>query len=627
MSILTVNFLMVFPLIVALALLFFTSSTARKIVVVCAAALLTVGTVYLQSRSIGSGPVFFRVHSQMLSTLMLAVEVLLGAYLIYLSIKNGKYPAVLLVVTQVVLMVYFEVAYGHDFPVTRDLFLDRFSIIMALIIGIIGSLICIYSLGYMKDYHRHHADVKDRTPFFFFIIFIFLSAMFGIVFSNNLLWFYFFWEITTICSFLLIGYTQTKEAINNAFKALVINLLGGIALALGIIYLYIQFQVLELDTLLALDKTLVILPVVLLSFAGLTKSAQFPFSGWLLGAMVAPTPTSALLHSSTMVKAGVYLVLRLAPLLQDTLTGNLVAWVGAVTFMLASFIAISQLDAKRVLAYSTIANLGLIVACGGIGNIETVWAGIFLIMFHALAKSALFLSVGPVEHNLGDRNIETMEGLILKEPKLAIVMAIGIVVMFIAPFGMLISKWAALEGVVRDNPFFAIPLAYGSAATLFFWSKWLGKIITVKKPEAGFSVRIHRSESLPLYTLAALALLLCFVFPLVSNLVVEPYLLDIYGSSLKLAPTSIIIVLLMMSLVILLPLRLLFYKDLRHVAAYLGGSNVVEEGKFRGSLGVDRDLKIRNYYMENYFNETQLFRFGVLICSALVITSLGVGLL
>lgn len=620
------TFLILFPLIIALALLFLTQSTWRRIVVIIAAVLLTIGTIYLQVRSWGSGPVFFQVHNEMLSTLMLVVEILLGAYLIYLSIKNGKYPAILLVITQLVLMAYFEFAYGHDFPVTRDLFLDRFSIIMALIIGIIGSLICVYSLGYMKDYHHHHAEVKNRTPFFFFIIFVFLSAMFGVVFSNNLLWLYFFWEITTICSFLLIGYTQTKEAINNAFKALVINLLGGIALALGIVFLYTQFQVLELDKLLALDKTLVILPIVLLSFAGLTKSAQFPFSGWLLGAMVAPTPTSALLHSSTMVKAGVYLILRLAPLLQGTLAGNLVAWVGAVTFMLASFIAISQLDAKKVLAYSTIANLGLIVACGGIGNIETVWAGIFLIMFHAIAKSALFLSVGPVEHNFGDRNIETMEGLILKAPKLAIVMSIGIVVMFIAPFGMLISKWAALEGVVKDNPFFSIPLAYGSAATLFFWSKWLGKIITVKKPEAGFSLRIYRSESWSLYILAALALLLCLVFPLVSTFVVEPYLLDIYGSSIHLGPTSIIIVLLMLGLVILLPLRLLFYKDLHHVEAYLGGTNVAEEGKFRGSLGLARELKIRNYYLENYFSESRLFQAGVLVCSALIIISLGVGL-
>jgi len=620
-------FLISFPLLIALALLLFTQAAFRKIIVIAGAAIITAATIYLQASNWGLEPAYYAFNSSMVSIAMLVAEVLLGAYLIKLAVQYRQPLAVLLVLAQLAVMVYFELAEGHHMPSTRELFLDQFSIIMALIVGIIGSLISIYALGYMKDYHEHHPEVQDRTPFFFFIIFVFLGAMFGVVFSNNLLWFYFFWEITTICSFLLIGYTRSKQAIANAFLALNLNLLGGIALALGIVFLYNQSQVLELDKLITLDKSLVMLPVVLMSFAGLTKSAQFPFSGWLLGAMVAPTPTSALLHSSTMVKAGVYLILRLAPLLQDTLGGSLVTLIGGLTFMLTSFIAISQLDAKRVLAYSTIANLGLIVSCGGTGGSETVWAGIFLIIFHALAKSVMFLSVGPVEHNMGDRSIETMEGLILKAPKLAIVMAVGISGMFLAPFGMLISKWAALEGLVRDNPFIAIFLAYGSAATLFFWSKWLGKVITVKSKDAGFTVRIHPSESLTLYILAALTLLMCLIFPLVSYYLVEPYLLAVFGTGINIGYTSVIIVLLMMGLIILTPLRLLFFKDIHYVEAYLGGANVSEEGKFMGSMGIARELKIRNYYLENYFRESVLFRVGELACACLIIVMLGVELL
>lgn len=620
-------FLISFPFLIALALLLFTQAAFRKIIVIAGAAIITAATIYLQASNWGLEPAYYAFNSSTPSTVMLAAEVLLGAYLIKLAVQHKQPLTVLLVLAQLVVMVYFEISEGHHLPSTRELFLDQFSVIMALIVGIIGSLISVYALGYMKDYHEHHPEVQDRTPFFFFIIFVFLGAMFGVVFSNNLLWFYFFWEITTICSFLLIGYTRSKQAIANAFMALNMNLLGGIALALGIVYLYNQSQILDLDKLITLDKSLVMLPVVMMSFAGLTKSAQFPFSGWLLGAMVAPTPTSALLHSSTMVKAGVYLILRLAPLLQDTLGGSLVTLIGGLTFMLTSFIAISQLDAKRVLAYSTIANLGLIVSCGGTGGSETVWAGIFLIIFHALAKSVMFLSVGPVEHNMGDRSIETMEGLILKAPKLAIVMAVGISGMFLAPFGMLISKWAALEGLVRDNPFIAIFLAYGSAATLFFWSKWLGKVITVKSKDAGFTVRIHRSESLTLYILAALTLLICLIFPLVSYYLVEPYLLAVFGTGINIGYNSVIIVLLMMGLIILTPLRLLFFKDIHYVEAYLGGANVSEEGKFMGSMGIARELKIRNYYLENYFREAVLFRVGVLACACLIIVMLGVELL
>ena len=195
-----------------------------------------------------------------------------------------------------------------------------------------------------------------------------------------------------------------------------------------------------------------LLPAALLCFAGITKSAQLPFSSWLLGAMVAPTPVSALLHSSTMVKAGVYLVLRMAPVITGTTVGLLVALVGAVTFLAGSLAAITTSDAKKVLAWSTVANLGLIVLCGGIGTYQAVWAGMLLIIFHAAAKCLLFLCVGVVEQRLHSRDIEAMCGLILNMPRVGVMMLIGMAGMFLAPFGMLISKWAVLKAVVDAYP-------------------------------------------------------------------------------------------------------------------------------------------------------------------------------
>lgn len=175
----------------------------------------------------------------------------------------------------------------------------------------------------------------------------------GLIFSSNLIWIYFFWEITSICSFLLIGYNQTDEAMENSFKALWMNLLGGLGFAVAIAYAAISLQVINIQDLVALAVSsdakagLALIPVVFLAFAGLTKSAQLPFSGWLLGAMVAPTPTSALLHSATMVKAGVYLLIRLAPAMEGNLAGLMVTTIGGFTFLVTSMLAISQDDGKR----------------------------------------------------------------------------------------------------------------------------------------------------------------------------------------------------------------------------------------------------------------------------------------
>ena len=412
----------------------------------------------------------------------------------------------------------------------QNLYVDKFSVIMALINGLVGGGICIYALGYMREYHEAaHRDVPDRRPLFFALMFVFMGAMFGLIFSNNLAWLLLFWEITTFCSFLLIGYSQTEEAGRNARRALVMNLSGGLAFALAIVWCCQNKQSIELHTLIGSKQALVLLPAALLCFAGITKSAQLPFSSWLLGAMVAPTPVSALLHSSTMVNAGVYLILRMAPVIAGTNVGLMVAMVGGVTFVVGSLAAITTSEAKRVLAWSTIANLGLIVLCGGIGTYEAVWAGVLLIIFHAVAKCLLFLCVGVVDHKLHSRNIEDMSGLILRMPRVAVMMLIGMAGMFLAPFGMLISKWAVLKAVVDAAPLLSVFIVFGSSATLFFWVKWMGKLLEVVDPDEPVKKELGPSEAVALYGLAAATFLTCLLFPLISSRFVEPYVVDVYG--------------------------------------------------------------------------------------------------
>jgi len=615
-------FLILGPLITAFFMLLVRREAERNWIVKLSALGIGAVTVILLVSMFDKGTLYYSFPAEQTSLLMFFIEIVIAVFILYLGVKYKNYLVVGLVLLLSAMMVYFEGVYAHTIDVRYSLFIDQFSIIMALIIGIIGSLICVYALAYMKDFHEHHRELQDRRNIFFFIMFVFLSAMFGLVFSNNLLWVYFFWEITTLCSFLLIGYTKTEEATKNAFTALWMNLLGGVAFAVAILYLATQTDgIMSLDALLASGKAIVLVPVVLIGFAGLTKAAQLPFSSWLVGAMVAPTPVSALLHSSTMVKAGVYILVRLAPIFQATLSGYVLAFIGALTFLIASGIAISQSNAKRVLAYSTIANLGLIVACAGIGTYEAIWAAILLIIFHAISKSLLFLAVGTVEHKIESRDIEDMNGLIMRMPKIAAMMVIGIAGMFLAPFGMLISKWAAIQAFI-DAPYgfvFVIILAFGSALTLFFWAKWMGRLLVVTPKQENLETRIDSNIWIALISLAGLTAITCFIFPAISSTLIEPFLLQNYGNVAQLSQDNIIIMIMMLFMIVLLPLSILLPRHKhRHLTPYMGGMTTNADMSFYGAIGLKREMKLSNYYINSWFGEVKLQTLGIYLCTGLI---------
>ncbi len=615
-------FLILGPLITAFFMLLVRKEPERNWIVKLSALGIGAVTILLLVTLGDKGTLYYSFAAESTGLLMFFIEMVIAVFILYLGIKYKNYLVVGLVLLLSAMMLYFEGVYAHTIDVKYSLFIDQFSIIMALIIGIIGSLICVYALNYMKDFHEHHKELPDRRNIFFFIMFVFLSAMFGLVFSNNLLWVYFFWEITTLCSFLLIGYTKTEEATKNAFTALWMNLLGGVAFAVAILYLATQAGgIMGLDALLVSGKAIVLIPVVLIGFAGLTKAAQLPFSSWLVGAMVAPTPVSALLHSSTMVKAGVYILVRLAPIFQATFSGYVLAFIGALTFLLASGIAISQSNAKRVLAYSTIANLGLIVACAGIGTSEAIWAAILLILFHAISKSLLFLSVGTVEHRIESRDIEDMNGLIMRMPRIAAMMVIGIAGMFLAPFGMLISKWAAIQAFI-DAPYgfvFVIILAFGSALTLFFWAKWMGRLIVVTPKQENLETHIDSNIWIPLISLAGLTAITCFIFPVISSTLIEPFLLQNYGTVAGLSQDNIMIMIMMLFMIVLLPVSILLpQRKHRHLTPYMGGMTTNADMSFYGVIGLKRDMKLSNYYITSWFGEVKLQTLGIYLCTGLI---------
>lgn len=623
-------FLILFPLLIGLLLLAVKGDAARGWIVKIAAVAIMMASVWVAIDYYRTGATYFDFENELVGTIMLIGEVAVTAGLLYLGIKYKKYIASVLAVIQAAVIVWFKLGTGHETHVANNLYMDGLSAIMVLIIGIIGSLIAVYALGYMKDFQHHHQDQKDRRPWFFCLMFVFLSAMFGIMVSNNLIWMLFFWEITMVCSFLLIGYTKTEEAVNNSFRALTMNLIGGLAFSAAIVILGNEHGIIELNRMIALGTsgTDMMLPTALLVFAGIIKAAQMPFHSWLLGAMVAPTPTSALLHSSTMVKAGVFLVIKMSPLLGMNAPGYLAMLVGGVTFLLASMMAVSQSNAKRVLAYSTVANLGLIIACAGVGTYAAVWAAVMLLIFHAVTKSLLFLSVGTAEHNIGSRDIEDMDGLFNRMPILAAFMIIGIIGMFLAPFGMLVSKWAAMTAFVDSgNLALIVCICFGSAVTAFYWVKWLGKMTSIVAGEEDIEQKVHKEEWAVLGLLAVMVVALCLLFPLISSEVLVPMLDAMFPGPmnvLALSSGNMYIMTSMLVLILALPLFLLVRTKRKKVPLYMCGVNDGSDRAFVGAMGRNVNVTLRNWYMKDWFGEEKLTNPGVILTLCIIVIVFGV---
>ncbi len=633
-----IAFLILFPLVVAALLLVVKGDGLRNVLVGVSAVVIAAASILLAAQYLGAAWVGFEFSSQAVDYLACAVGVAISVAVIGFGMKYKNYFAVGLAIVQLVGDLVFEFGFAHAAHVEVGLYVDSLSIVMALIIGIIGSGICVYALGYMIDFQKHldeHGEGmtelqrKDRRPTFFALMFLFLSAMYVIVFSNNMVWMFTGWEVTTVCSFLLIAYTRTDEAIANAFRQIIMNMLGGIGFLAALYFAVVFTGTLSFQDFVLFglgSPWLVAVPVCLLAFAGLTKAAQMPFHTWLLGAMVAPTPTSALLHSSTMVKAGVFLLIKLAPLFGVCMVASqMTILVGGITFMLCSFMAISQSNAKRVLAYSTIANLGLIVACAGVGTPEAIWAAVLLVIFHAAAKSLLFLCVGTAEHHIGSRDIEDMDLLFDRMPRLARFMMLGIMCMFIAPFGMLIAKWATLVSFVDSHQMaLVLLLAFGSAATFMFWGKWLGKLAGIAGSPENVETTVHASEWVSLALMACIALVACIALPIMSSALVEPYIVSVFGQlGEDIAVDNLWISSILAAFVIVVFVAGARGSKAKRADVYLAGVSVDSDHRiFRNSLSGETEATSRNLYLDGIFGEGIVRRPGEVICAVIIVVAI-----
>ncbi len=377
-----------------------------------------------------------------------------------------------------------------SFNINFTTYLDGLSMIFGLLITGVGSLVILYSIFYLST--------KESLHHFYCYLLLFMGAMLGVVFSDNLMVLYTFWELTSVSSFLLIAFWHHRKSSRaGARKAMTITVFGGLSMLAGFLMLYVASGTFSIREIVAnvgviRDHTLFIPALILILIGAFTKSAQFPFHIWLPDAMEAPTPVSAYLHSATMVKAGIYLVARFSPVFGgEAVWFWLVSVIGLVTLFWGSFNAVRQTDLKALLAFSTVSQLGLIMSLFGLGSVghyygyaaDTVlytqasFAALFHLINHSTFKGALFMMVGIVDHEAGTRDIRRLGGLMALMPITFTIAVIGGFSMAgLPPFNGFLSKEMFFAAVLAIRNVEAFSIA--DLGLLFPIVAWVASIFT-----------------------------------------------------------------------------------------------------------------------------------------------------
>ena len=394
--------------------------------------------------------------------------------------------------------------------------LDPLSVFMACIVAGIGSLILLYSMGYM-------AGEEGVTRYWFFML-LFIGSMIGLVVVDNFLWLYIFWEMVGLCSYALIGFWYKRpEARRAGFKAFIVTRIGDVFLLVGIILVYLStgsfaFKDLHgaLEGFKVLPHALSTVPFLMLMGA-IGKSAQLPLHTWLPDAMEGPTPVSALIHAATMVKAGVYLMARTHFIYVDAAPEiwlTTLVWVGAVTALLTATMGLTSIDIKRVLAYSTVSQIGYMMMGLGLGaGAGFIFLSQFHLMSHAVFKALLFLAVGVLVHSFhGMRDMRKMGGLRRDAPVTFYATIIGVLALGgVPPLNGFWSKELIFTAAIETGNYAALAFAVVTAAiTLAYGLRLI--ILTFmgeKRSEEVRKAHVHEPVvmKVPLFILASL----CFV--------------------------------------------------------------------------------------------------------------------
>jgi ech hydrogenase subunit A len=431
-----------------------------------------------------------------------------------------------------------ELSAGH--PVgggDGSLLLDPLTGLMLAVSGLVGGLVVVYAVGYEPIHLAHRGLAPGRAPAFLAWLLLFLASMHLLVLADDLRLVVVGWELTTLCSWGLIAFDGDRAALVGAHRALLYNLVGGIGLGVAALAAGpgAGLSTVVAEAVGGMGGAIPVLVILGLVVGAVTKSALLPAHPWLLGAMVAAAPVSALLHASTMVKAGGYLLLRLSPAL-DALEpmATAVAVLGAVTFAGAAVAALRERDLKRALALSTISSLGLIAVGAGIASPEAVAAGALVIAFHAVAKTLAFLTVGSVEGATGTRDVEALAGIARRAPRLAGALLLAAAAMALPPFGLVVAKWALLVAG-GPEPILVALLAIGAAAGVALWTMLSVRLLLRRAGPGPAPGRTSGFERAVIATLAGAAAIGLVLAAPVATAIADPVAVAITGTDPRLA--------------------------------------------------------------------------------------------
>ncbi|GAA5084439.1 Na+/H+ antiporter subunit A [Microbacterium yannicii] len=368
--------------------------------------------------------------------------------------------------------------------------MDTLSWLMTLIVTGVGALVMIYCRWYFRG-------KKENLGQFAAVLLAFAGAMYGLVLTDDLVVLVMFWEVTSVLSYLLIGYYNKRAASRRAaLQALLVTTLGGLVMLIGVVLLVVDAGTSSISTILAEAPSgpIVDAALVLILVGALSKSAIFPFHFWLPGAMAAPTPVSAYLHAAAMVKAGIYLIARLAPVFAIAPTWRpIVVGLGVFTMLLGGFQALRETDLKRVLAFGTVSQLGMLTVVLGYGTRDVALAGLGLLLSHALFKSALFLVVGVIDRQLSTRDLTELSGVGRQAPVLATfsIIAVASMVGIIPTIGF-VAKEGALAALLHEALGGAVwgivalaGIAVGSVLTAGYGIRFLWGAFATKRQPGG----------------------------------------------------------------------------------------------------------------------------------------------
>ena len=468
--------------------------------------------------------------------LTLVLVPIIGAFLSYpLKERRGdRIPAVLATITFALGM--FAIIWGY--PRSNTLFIgqlpwvgtktqifgfliDPLSSLMLIVITIVGVLVVVYSAEYLSPRNKDHAYLEAKGSYYFWML-LFIGSMVGIAISPSFLQLFIFWEMTTMCSWALISYHRDNRSLGNGFKALLLTHLGGISLLAALTLIFVQTGSFAFNALDSLTPGLKLAVFLLILIAAWAKAAQIPFYTWLPDAMVAPTPVSAYLHAAAMVKAGVYLVARVAVsnVTISHTAGLIMGAMAVVTILISVIMYFIQDDLKRLLAFSTIGHLAYIlfgVSLGIMGSTTGFEGGILHIINHGCAKGLLFLSVGAIAYATGSKSIRELSGLGRKMPLVSVGFVIGLfAVTGVPPLSCFWSKFMMFTGAFEiggiAGPFMGVLVILESLAA-FAWYLLVGHRVFFGKVSEKASVAIKdppAAMTVPLVILMAL----CFLAPL-----------------------------------------------------------------------------------------------------------------